>query len=106
MALSEFRYNKKRKHFSYVFDKNGTKRKNIVLSTKPEKIEKRKKGKKKIYKNIPLYKNPNPSRTDDSYLINKVYIDEETSFGNVKPNWNFDINDKRKVKRLKKGKWK
>ena len=35
MSASEFRYNKKRKHYSYIFKIVGTYRKNIVLSSKP-----------------------------------------------------------------------
>lgn len=30
MALSEFRYNKKRKHYSYIYGQKGDLRKNVV----------------------------------------------------------------------------
>lgn len=106
MALSEFRYNKKRKHFSYIFGKKGNKRKNILLSSKSQRKEKKKKGKYKIYDNVKLTINPNPNNNESSYLINKIYLDDNTSFGNVKSNWKFHPYDRLKVKKIKKSKWK
>ena len=55
MSRSEFRYNKKRKHYAYLFKDVGSRRKNIVLSSKPFRIEhkrkKRKNQKKKRSRN-------------------------------------------------------
>ena len=34
MARSEFRYNRKRRHYSYLFKDVDNKRKNIILSSK------------------------------------------------------------------------
>ena len=97
MSISEFRYNKKRKHYSYLFNSDGSRRKNIVLTSKPYRKEH-----KKMKKNIKLFKNPNPNKGDDSYLIPIVYNDSVDSFDERKLKWKFHQNDKRKVKRLKK----
>ena len=64
MSRSEFRYNRKRKHYSYLFKDVGSKRKNIILSSKPVRKEH-----KKIKRNVKLYKNPNPNMNSDSYVI-------------------------------------
>ena len=64
MAISEFRWNKKRQHYSYLFKQLGDYRKNILLSTKPKVIDKRK-NKEAI--NIKLYKHPNPNSNKDVY---------------------------------------
>lgn len=34
MSLSEFRYNKRRKHYSYIYGQKGDYRKNLLLSSK------------------------------------------------------------------------
>ena len=47
MSRSEFRYNRKRKHYSYLFKDVGSKRKNIILSSKPVRKEH-----KKIKRNV------------------------------------------------------
>lgn len=99
MSQSEFRYNRKRKHYSYLFKDVGSRHKNIVLSSKPYRKEHR-----KMKKNIRLYKNPNPNNDNQSYLIPKVYVDSIDSFDTRRLNWQFHKNDKRKVKRIKKKK--
>ena len=97
MARSEFRYNRRRKHYSYLFKDVGSKRKNIILSSKPVRKEH-----KRIKKNIKLYRHPNPKSDIDVYLVPKVYLDESESFGRKREGWVFHPNDKRKVKRIKK----
>ena len=97
MARSEFRYNKKRKHYAYLFKDVGSKRKNIILSSKPVRKEH-----KRIKRNIKLYKHPNPKESKDVYLVPKVYSDEFDSFDKKREGWKFHPNDKRKVKRLKR----
>ena len=97
MARSEFRYNRKRKHYSYLFKDVGFGRKNIVLTSKPYRKEH-----KKLKKNIKLYKNPNPNKDSDSYMIPIVYLDSIDAFDKRKLKWSFHSHDKRKVKRLKK----
>lgn len=105
MALSEFRYNKKRKHYSYLYKKKGDYRQNILISTKPF-VEEKKYGKKKEIKNVSLSKHPNPNSTKEAYIVTRRYIDHKDSFDDkVYQNWKFDRNDKRKIKRIKKGKW-
>ena len=63
MAISEFRYNRRRKHYSYLFKDVGSKRKNIILSSKPVRKEH-----KKIKRHVKLYKHPNPKTNKDAYL--------------------------------------
>ena len=97
MSRSEFRYNRKRKHYSYLFKDNGNRRKNIVLTSKEYRKEH-----KKAKRNIKLFKNPNPKNDKQSYLIPIVYNDSVESFDERRLKWSFHPNDKRKVKRLKK----
>lgn len=105
MALSEFRWNKKRKHYSYLFKKKGDYRKNLLLTTDPV-VKGKKHGKKTEMKNVELYKHPNPNSTKKVYVIPKVYTDHHNSFDERTYQWNFDKNDKRKIKKIKSGKYK
>ena len=95
MARSEFRYNKKRKHYSYIFKDLGIYRKNIVLSSKEFR-----KWKGKYKRNIKLFAHPNPNSAKEVFLIPIIYIDHCTVFDGKKLKWKFDRNDKRKVKRI------
>ena len=101
MAVSEFRFNKKRKHYSYVFKIVGSYRKNVLFTTKPIRIWK---GKEK--NNIKLFRHPNLNSKKIIYVIPIVYIDYVDSFYPVVLKWNFHRNDKRIIKRIKRGKWK
>ena len=115
MSRSEFRWNKKRKHYAYLHKDLGDFRKNILLTSKP-KVFKKKNGKIKIiFNNVKLYAHPNPNKKINLeglptayYVIPKNYVDNISSFDeHVFEDWSFDINDKRKIKRLKKErKWK
>ena len=99
MSRSEFRYNKKRKHYSYLFKDIGSYRKNIVITSKAiRKFH----GKNK--RNIKLYKHPNPNENVDAYVIPRIYVDDNSSFDSKTLKWKFDKNDKRKIKRLIKRK--
>ena len=104
MSRSEFRWNKKRKHYSYLYKCLGSKRKNILISSQKY-VFKTKNGKKKIIlMNVPLYHHPNKSKNGQYYVIPKIYIDDIESFDvKIYENWCFDKNDKRKIKRIKKG---
>ena len=99
----KFRYNKKRKHYSYIFKiKNGY-CSNILLTTQSESTH-RKHGKTKIIRNIKLYKHPN-SRKDNVIVFiynHPPYVDAMESFDNKKLDWKWNVNDKRKIKRMKK----
>lgn len=97
MSTSEFRYNKKRKHYAYIFKSAGFFRKNLLLSTKHIRIWK---GKKK--KNIKLFKHPNPNSKITVYVIPIIYVDRSECFYPNVLKWYFDKNDKRVIKRLKK----
>ena len=99
MSISKFRYNKRRKHYSYIFKDKGVKRKNILLSSKSSM---KKHGRKK--KNIKLFKHPNPNVEKEVYLIPIIYLDNYEVFDSKKLKWKFDKNDKRKVKRIIKKK--
>ena len=55
-------------------------------------------------KNIKLYKHPNPKCKKEVYVIPKIYTDHYESFDKRTYQWSFDINDKRKIKKIKKGK--
>lgn len=102
MSRSEFRWNKKRKHYSYLFKDNGQKRMNFLLHTKGFLEIKRKNGKIKQINFIPLTKRPDGKDGPTIYIEPKIYLDE--TFSDKKYPWNFDVNDKRKIKRLKKQK--
>lgn len=99
MSRSEFRYNKKRKHYSYLFKDKGLYRKNLLLTSKANR-----KRHKKIKKNVKLHKHPNKSCNKEAYVIPVIYVDNQNSFSDEKLNWNFDKNDKRKIKRIKRHK--
>lgn len=101
MIKNEFRWNKKRKHYSYLHKDIGCLRKNILITSKPYVYRK---GKIAIY-NIPLYRHPNGKYNKQFYLVPRNYIDNIASFETkVYIKWKFDKNDKRKVKRIKKKK--
>ena len=106
MSISEFRYNRRRKHFSYIFGKNGNSRKHILISSKSKRKIKNKNGKYKVKDNVKLFKHPNPLKKDDSYVIPDILYDDISTFDEVKKTWKFHKYDKRKIKRIKKGKWK
>ena len=97
MSRSEFRYNKRRKHYSYLFKDVGSRRKNIILTSKSMR-----RHHNRIKKNIKLYKHPNPKSNKQAYLIPIIYVDESVPFEEKRPSWKFHPNDKRKVKRIKK----
>ena len=97
MAFSKFRFNKRRKHYSYSFKKKKTQTENILLTSKPIRKEH-----SKNKKNVKLYKHPNPNSDKEVYLIPIVYKDNESSFDPKELKWAFHPNDKRKVKRIKK----
>jgi len=97
MSISKFRFNKRRKHYSYSFNKKKFKTENILLTSKPTRKEHL-----DIRKNVKLYKHPNPNSSKEVYLIPIIYRDNESSFDSKELKWNFHPNDKRKVKRIKK----
>lgn len=99
----KFRFNKKRKHYSYIFKIINGYCSNILLTTKTESIHK-KHGKTKLIKNIKLYKHPNSKMNDTVVFIynHPPYIDAVESFDCKKLNWKWNANDKRIIKRLKK----
>ena len=99
MSRSEFRWNKKRKHYAYLFKDKGNVRLNIVFSTKPNRIVH---GKTRL--NIRLFKHPNPNNTTTIFVVPFIYKDYISSFGEKVYCWCFDKNDKRTIKRLKKRK--
>ena len=104
MARSEFRWNKKRKHYAYLHKDIGSKRKNILISSK-QYVIKHKRGKKRvILRNVPLRRHPNKNKDGKYYLIPKNYVDDMNSFDSKVYKWEWDPSDKRKVKRIKRQK--
>ena len=102
MSKSEFKWNKKRKHYSYSHKKRGFKEENILITSKRY-VKKHKKGKTRIVlENVPLYRHPNPEKNGQFYVIPRNYLDDSSSFDSKKYNWNWDVNNKRKIKRIKK----
>ena len=55
-------------------------------------------------KHTQLYRHPNPKKPQNEkyYVENRTYIDHKKSFDNQRYKWKWDINDKRKIKRIKK----
>ena len=98
ISLSEFRYNRKRKHYSYLFKSIGSFRLNIIFSTKPVR-----RHNNRVLKNVSLYKHPNENSDKSIYAIPIIHLDH-VSFFDRKLNWHFDRNDKRKIKRIIKHK--
>ncbi len=97
-----FKYNKKRKHYSYIFKIKKGYCINILLTTKFESKQK-KHGKEMIVRNIKLFKHPNNKSTTVVYIYNhSPYFDSFSSFDRKTLNWFWNKNDKRKVKRFKK----
>ena len=99
MSRSEFRYNKKRKHYAYIYKDIGTYRKNILISSKQYVFNR--KGKIK-YVNISLYRHPNKHKKGKYYAIPRNYVDFNECFSDKNYSWDWDKNDKRKIKRIKK----
>lgn len=97
MARSEFRWNKKRKHYSYIFGTIDGLAKNLLFTTKQER-----KVHGKMKKNVKLFKHPNPNCEKEVYIIPYIFLDRETAFYGSIYNWKFDKNDKRAIKRIKK----
>ena len=104
MSKSEFRWNKKRKHYAYLHKDKGPLRKNILITSKPHVI-KHKNGKIRIIMdNVELAHHPNPSKDGVYYVIPKNYLDNIDSFDEKVYPWKWNRNDKRKIKRIKKKK--
>ncbi len=102
MARSEFRWNKKRKHYAYLFKDKGNSRFNILITSKKY-VYKSKNGKKRIvFVNVLLFCHPNPNKKGDYYVIPKIYLDDISSFDERIYFWKWDRNDKRKIKRIKR----
>ena len=102
MARSEFRWNKKRRHYAYLHKDVGYKRKNILISSKP--TVKNRSG-KSIVTNVPLYHHPNGNKDGEYYVVPRNYFDDESSFDEKVYPWKWHKNDKRKIKRIKKNKF-
>ena len=100
MSRSEFRWNKKRKHYAYLHKDIGNLRKNILITSKPAILNK---TGKKLVNNIPLKHHPNPDKKGQVYVVRRNYVDDCSSFDEKIYDWNWHKDDKRKIKRIKKG---
>ena len=107
MSRSEFRWNKKRKHYTYLFKDKGNLRKNILLHSDPSKKNGWSERKQHDFekKHVKLSKHPNPNNPNIKkyYVEKRIYVDAIESFGGQKYAWSWNKNDKRKIKRIKKG---
>ena len=75
MSRSEFRWNKKRKHYAYLFKDKGKLVLNILITSKPY-VLKRKNSKVRIVaKNIKLVRHPNKVKVGIYYVIPKKYLE-------------------------------
>ena len=104
MSRSEFRWNKKRKHYSYIFKDKETKRKCILITSKKYVIKHKNKRIKIIFINVLLYHHPNSKKEGTYYVIPKIYEDDISSFDEKLLDWKWNNNDKRKIKRIKRDK--
>ena len=104
MAISEFRYNKRRQHYSYIYGRKNNQLKNLLLSSKSYRKVKKRNGRYKIVNNVQLQRHPNPNCKEKEYVMTKKSLDYPYDFGRKLSNWSFDVNYKRKIKRLIKGK--
>ena len=108
MSRSEFRWNKKRKHYAYLFKDLGDYRANILLHSDPKSKNHfdNENLKNFVKKNVRLFRHPNPKKNnaEECYYVEKrIYIDHISCFDERIYKWIWDINDKRKIKRIKKG---
>ena len=97
MSRSEFRWNKKRRHYAYLFKEKRGLVLNLIITTKPYRFVQG-----RIKTNVKLYKHPNPCSDKVAYVIPFVYFDTLVSFYEKVYKWSFNINDKRKIKRIKR----
>ena len=95
MSISKFRFNKRRKHPSYVFKEKNNKYHCIIITHSKT---------TKSKANIPLYKNPQREKKKQAYLVPKIYKDEKSFYGKKINNFSFHKFDKRKVKHIKEHK--
>lgn len=107
MSRSEFRWNKKRKHYAYLFKDLGDYRRNILLHSDPSiKVGWNEIKQRHFCKNyIKLYRHPNPNKTPYKtyYVEKRICVDHKDSFDAIiYKKWRWNKNDKRKIKRLKK----
>ena len=107
MSRSEFRWNKKRKHYAYLYKDKGNFRNNILLHSDPSKNPNWSNDKRLDFlrRHIKLFKHPNPKNKNiqSYYVERRIYVDLKDSFSDQKYPWNWHKNDKRKIKRIKKG---
>lgn len=105
MSRSEFRWNKKRKHYAYLYKDRKTKCWNILITSKSIMILKKNKKENRIIKNIPLYHHPNSIKEGNYFVIPKNYLDEMIVFDeHIYKTWKWNKHDKRKIKRIKRKK--
>lgn len=97
MRKQEFRYNKRRGHYSYIYEEDGDVRKHLMLSTKDSQKVKRK-GNVYIVKNVKLDKHPNPKSNKNVWVMTRRFVDKKNAFDkNARKNWKLTKSDKTKV---------
>ena len=90
-----------------MFKDVGNFRKNLLLHSDPTKRKNWNKEKQKDFekKHIKLFRHPNPNKHSQEkfYVEIRIYFDPSNSFSEQKYPWKWDENDKRTIKRIKKG---
>ena len=101
MARSEFRWNKKRKHYAYLFKDIGDLRKNLLLHSDKSSYKCKTKKEKQLFKKrySKLYKHPSPKKVVGIvfYIENRIYVDHISSFETRIYRWTWHPNDKRLI---------
>lgn len=93
-AKNEFRYNKNTKHINYVFEEDGKKYHSVGITHQKQTLGKN----KKWHNNMPLKKNPQLNKTEQSYIRYGIITDKKASYGKKKTNFLFGTEDFPSVK--------
>ena len=89
-SKNEFRYNFTEKHKTYVFEEENGKYKSVGITHNSKTFGK---------DNMPLHKNPQKNKTEDSYVRNGVIVDKKNNYGKrIIKNMSFESSDFKNVK--------
>ena len=88
-SLNEFRYNRNTKHMNYVFLKKENKFKTVGLTTNEYTFGR---------KNMPLHKNTQKGKNEQSYIRNSIISDKINNFGPIDKRFCFSKEDFPNVK--------
>lgn len=86
---NEFRYNYSQKHKNYVFGERGNKYLSLGITHEEYTFGK---------KNMPLEKNPQKGKTEQSFIRNGIISDKKKNYGRPLRNYTFSNRDYKNVK--------